>query len=73
MSYTGDMWTTLGGPAAAGAPSGNSSLTRMSFSELEATVRFLESLGLGIPDSFLDSSLFIPPNIPVTLSLGVTF
>ena len=55
VSFTGDLGTTLGGPAAAGAPAGDSSLTRMSFSDLEATVRFSESSGLGIPDSFLDT------------------
>ena len=55
MSFTGDLGTTLGGLAAAGVPSGDSSLTRMFFSDLGDTVRFFGSLGLGTPDSFLDS------------------
>ena len=38
-----------------GAPTGDYSLSKMSFSDLEATVRVFESTGLGIPDSFLDS------------------
>ena len=54
VSYTGDLGTTLGGLAAAGVPSGDSSFTRMSFSDLETRIRFFESLGIGIPDSFLD-------------------
>ena len=42
VSHAGDLETTLRRPAVAGAPSDDSSLTKMSFSDLEATVRFLE-------------------------------
>ena len=55
MSYAGDLETTSGRPAAAGVPLGDSPLTKMSFSDLEATVRFFERSDLGMPDSFIDS------------------
>ena len=55
VSYTGDLGTNLGGPAAADVPSGGSSLPRLSFEDLLVTVKFLESSGGSVPDSFLDS------------------
>ena len=39
-SYSDDLGITLGGPAAASAPLGDSSLPCMSFSELLTTVSF---------------------------------
>ena len=55
VSFTGDLGTILGGPAAADAPSGGSSLPRLSFEDLLFTIRFFESSGSSVPDSFLES------------------
>ena len=55
VSQTGDLETTLGRVAAAGVPSGDISLTKMEFSDLEATIRFFENSGLDIPYSVIDS------------------
>ena len=54
-SYTDDLGITLGGPVAASVPLGDRSLPRMSFSDL-TMVRFFESSGGRVPDSFSDSS-----------------
>ena len=47
MSYTGDLRTTPGGPAAADARLGGFSLPRWSFEDLLVIVMVLESLGKG--------------------------
>ena len=52
-SYTGDLGTTLGGPATASALLGDTSLPCMSFTNL-TTVRFFESSGGRVPDRALD-------------------
>ena len=55
VSSTGHLGTTLGGPAAADAPTGGSSLPRLSFKDVLVTIRFFESSGGSVPDSFLES------------------
>ena len=47
VSYTGDLGTTPGGPAAADARLGGFSLPRWSFEDLLVTVMVLESSGGG--------------------------
>ena len=59
VSHACDLETTLQRPAAAGVSLANSSLTKMSHSDLEATVSFFERSGLGMPDSFVDSRVVI--------------
>ena len=54
MLHAGNLETTFGRAAAAGVSSSDTSFSKMSFSDLEATVRFFERSGLGIPDSFID-------------------
>ena len=54
-SYTGNLGTTQGGPAAASSPTGGSSLPRLSFKDLLVTVRFFESSGGSVPDIFIKS------------------
>ena len=51
-SYSDDLGTTLGGPAAEGASADAISLPRMSFASLMTTVQFFESSNGRVSDSF---------------------
>ena len=55
MSQANGLDIPLGRASAAGATSGDISLPKMKFRDLEGTVRFFEKSGQGIPTSFLES------------------
>ena len=54
-SYSDDLRTTPGGPAAVSVSSGATSLPPMSFADLMMTIQFFESSSGRVLDSFLDS------------------
>ena len=64
-SYSDDLGTTLGGPAAVSTSSDATSLHFMSFADLMTIVKFFESSSGRAPDSFLDSLrvyVFVSPD-----------
>ena len=52
VSYSHNLGTTLGGPAAVSASSDATSLPRMSFADLVTTMQFFELSSGRVPDSF---------------------
>ena len=54
--YSDDLGTTLGGPAAVSESTDSTSLPRMSFTDLLATVHFFEASGR-VPVRFLETAI----------------
>ena len=68
--YSDGLGTTLGGPAAVSVSADATSLPRMLFANLLATVQFYESRGR-VPDSFLDTlRLYVVVALDFDIAIG---